>query len=90
MVGATTRSSEALRTLLRETSFDVGDLIYPVFVHHDPDHYEPIASMPGQYQWGVNHLPRLIDDLLQIPEHDTPCLIHCWDASIGWLNLHWS
>lgn len=65
MVGATTRSSEALRTLLRETSFDVGDLIYPVFVHHDPDHYEPIASMPGQYQWGVNHLPRLIDDLLQ-------------------------
>ncbi|MGV6813314.1 MAG: porphobilinogen synthase [Brevirhabdus sp.] len=42
-----TRSSEAIRSLVRETSLSAGDLIWPVFVRDGEGVEEPIASMPG-------------------------------------------
>ena len=63
MVGSTLRGSESLLKLLNQTALSVDDLIYPVFIHHDPNHHAPIASMPGQYQWGLHRLPELIDEL---------------------------
>ena len=59
------RSSSSLRHLLAETQLEVSDLIYPIFVHHQADHHEPIPSMPGQYQWGLNTLDRMIDACVQ-------------------------
>lgn len=35
------------RRLMRETSFGVDDLIYPLFVMEDQDHSEAVPSMPG-------------------------------------------
>lgn len=57
------RQNPAVRQLVRQTKLHVSDLVYPIFIHHQPDHYEPIPSMPGQYQWGINRLPDLINEL---------------------------
>lgn len=50
------RASRTLRDLVRETSLDVGDLIYPLFVTHGQGVKEEIASMPGQYRWSLDRL----------------------------------
>jgi porphobilinogen synthase len=46
------RKSEALRRLVRETSIDLDDLIYPIFVEEEIDRPLPISSMPG-----INRIP---------------------------------
>ena len=47
------RASESMRSLVRETRVGVEGLIAPLFVHYEPGHKQAIASMPGQYQLGV-------------------------------------
>src|SRR6056297_2859967 len=42
-----TRSSAAIRSLVRETSLGVDDLIWPVFVRAGDGIEEPVPSMPG-------------------------------------------
>ena len=42
------RSSKFIRNLIRETSFSVDDLIYPVFILPGKNKEEPIDSMPGK------------------------------------------
>ena len=42
-----TRSSAALRDMVRENTLSVNDLIWPVFVVEGENHEEEIASMPG-------------------------------------------
>jgi porphobilinogen synthase len=51
-----TRSSEALRGLVRETRLDPASFIYPIFVTHGVDVRQPIESMPGQSRLSVDHL----------------------------------
>jgi porphobilinogen synthase len=51
------RASEGLRRMVRETRFDVADLIYPVFVH-DGAANVPVASMPGVERRSVKDLVR--------------------------------
>lgn len=41
------RKTEALRHMVRETTLDIHDLIYPIFVEEDVDTATPISSMPG-------------------------------------------
>ena len=41
------RKTEALRSLVRETSVSPNDLIYPIFVEEEIDTHAPISSMPG-------------------------------------------
>ncbi len=45
------RRNESLRALVRETSVQVTDLIYPIFVREEATEPEPILSMPGQFRW---------------------------------------
>lgn len=49
------RKSEAVRGLVRETVLHPADLIYPLFLHDDPDNV-PIASMPGCHRWSLDGL----------------------------------
>src|SRR5690242_7698999 len=50
------RGSEALRRLVRETTLDVGDLIYPAFVCHGSGVRREIPAMPGIAQLSVDVL----------------------------------
>lgn len=40
-------------------------LIYPLFVHHDPDMEHEVPSLPGQKQWGVNKLIPFVESLVK-------------------------
>jgi porphobilinogen synthase len=50
------RQSRTLREMVRETSLSARDFIYPLFVKHGHTLKDPIASMPGQYQFSVDTL----------------------------------
>ena len=55
--GRRLRSSRAMRDLVRESRLSRDDLIQPYFVvESNPDFRKPIASMPGQFQLGLNQL----------------------------------
>ena len=49
------RQTGVLRDLVRETSLDVRDLVYPMFVVHGIDRRTPIASMPGIDHLSIDH-----------------------------------
>ncbi|WP_025746036.1 porphobilinogen synthase [Kallotenue papyrolyticum] len=57
------RRTAALRRMVRETTLTPDDLIYPLFVTHGRDRQQPIGSMPGQFQWSVDRLPRLAEQI---------------------------
>ncbi|SRR5579875_2178206 len=48
------RRSEGLRRMVRETTLDPADFIYPLFVSENITEAAPIGSMPGQSQWPVS------------------------------------
>ena len=55
--GRRLRSSKTMRDLVRESRLSRDDLIQPYFVvESDADFRKPIASMPGQFQLGLNQL----------------------------------
>ncbi|HEX8105271.1 MAG TPA: porphobilinogen synthase, partial [Solirubrobacteraceae bacterium] len=49
------RKTGALRALVRETTLDVSQLVYPMFVVHGSDTRTPIASMPGIDHLSIGH-----------------------------------
>ena len=73
------RRTEPLRSLVRETSVEIGDLVYPLFVVEGSGVKQEIASMPGIFQFSVDRLPQETDEvaklgipavlLFGIPEH---------------------
>jgi len=50
------RKSENLRSLVREHTVDLGDLIYPIFVEEEIDKALPIPAMPGISRIPEKHL----------------------------------
>lgn len=48
------RRTSAIRDMVRETSLSVKDLVYPMFVKPGTGLRDPIASMPGQFQYSVD------------------------------------
>lgn len=48
------RISPGIRAMVRETRVTAADLIYPIFVTHEPDVARPIESMPGIRQLSIN------------------------------------
>lgn len=50
------RSSEYMRSLVRENHIRTDELIYPVFVVDGKDQINPVASMPGICQYSPDHL----------------------------------
>lgn len=53
------RAVHSLNTQITPTS-----LMYPIFISDKADAKEEIASLPGQYRWGVNRLEELIEPLV--------------------------
>jgi porphobilinogen synthase len=60
------RRSETLRALIRETRVDVGDLIYPLFVIEGNKIKQEISSMPGQYRFSSDLLPKEAEDIARL------------------------
>ena len=73
------RRTEPLRALVRETSVEVGNLVYPLFVVEGNNLKQEIASMPGIFRHSVDLLPQEVEEvaklgipavlLFGIPEH---------------------
>ncbi len=73
------RQHPALRDLVREQHLSKSDLIYPIFVYHGQNVRREIASMPGQYQFSLDRLGEVVDQVVEsgipgvllfgIPEH---------------------
>lgn len=50
------RVNEEMRRLVRETSLEKSDLVYPVFVIEGENIKNPVDSMPGIYQYSIDRL----------------------------------
>jgi porphobilinogen synthase len=63
------RQSESFRKMIRETSFSVNNLIYPMFVVFGKGVRRPISSMPGIFQLSIDELIKEAKEVhsLQIP-----------------------
>jgi porphobilinogen synthase len=52
------RRSEAMRSLVRETTLEPGDLIYPLFICPGEGVRKPVGSMPGVFNLSVDEAVR--------------------------------
>jgi porphobilinogen synthase len=52
------RRTESLRALVRETTLDPGDLIYPLFIRPGEGVRNPVSSMPGVFNLSVDEAVR--------------------------------
>lgn len=66
------RSNETLRSLVRETSINVSDLVYPIFVIEGENIKNPVDSMPGIYQYSIDLLKEELD---RIKESDVRSIL---------------
>ncbi len=57
------RTSEKIRSLVRETRLSTKELIYPIFVREGKGIKEEITAMPGQYRYSVDMLAPEIKNL---------------------------
>ncbi|HEU5323826.1 MAG TPA: porphobilinogen synthase [Methylomirabilota bacterium] len=57
------REKRLLRSLVRETTLAVDDLVYPLFTVHGRGVREPIGSMPGQFRLSVDELVKEAKDV---------------------------
>ena len=53
------RRNETLRRMTRETHLLTDDLIMPLFIREEKRAKVPIASMPGQFQWGIEDVAEM-------------------------------
>lgn len=60
------RKSPGVRSWTRETRLSVDQLIYPLFVVDKADARHPIASLPDQFQLGLNDLLREVELSLEL------------------------
>ena len=59
------RTSEAMRRLVREIRLAAAEMIYPIFVIEGEGIKNPIDSMPGVYQYSIDRLGELLDEVRQ-------------------------
>ena len=57
------RRTEALRSMIRETSLSPADFIYPLFVEFGTGVRREVPSMPGVFNISIDQLPAEIDEL---------------------------
>jgi porphobilinogen synthase (EC 4.2.1.24) len=60
------RANETIRTLARETSIDLSDLVYPLFITYGENIKEPISSMPGVYRFSIDKVLEEVKECLDI------------------------
>ncbi len=66
------RRNEEIRSLVRETTLSLDDLIYPVFVRHGENVVEEIPSMPGIFRYSVD---RVAEKVAQVREKGIKAVI---------------
>ncbi|ABR46305.1 Porphobilinogen synthase [Alkaliphilus metalliredigens QYMF] len=57
------RGFEAIRNIVRETTVNTSDLIYPIFVVHGEKIKREISALPGQYHLSVDMLAEEIEEI---------------------------
>lgn len=60
------RRNKALRSLFRETHFDTGNLIYPLFVREGHYLKQEIPSLPGNFHFSVDMLPKEVEEIARL------------------------
>ncbi|MFC1942517.1 porphobilinogen synthase [Chloroflexota bacterium] len=60
------RRTEALRNLICETSFQVSNLVYPLFIVEGSGIREEITSMPGIHRYSPDRLKEEIEELVRL------------------------
>ncbi|MGN0335113.1 MAG: porphobilinogen synthase [Lachnospiraceae bacterium] len=88
------RGSETMRKMVRETRMDKSSLIYPLFVKEGNNIKEEISTMPGQYRYSIDMLPKALEELKDagvdkvmffgIPEHkdEVGSQAYAWDGIV--------
>lgn len=81
--GRRLRASSSIRDMVRETTLNSKDFIYPIFVVEGKNIKNEISSMPGNYHYSIDRLPEVIKSieeaniagilLFGIPEHKDVC-----------------
>jgi len=66
------RRNENIRRMVRETKLSVDDLILPLFVTEGKNIKNPIASMPGHYQFSID---LLVEEVKQVQQMGIPAII---------------
>mgnify|MGYP001594419223 CR=1 FL=1 len=66
------RRTELLRRMVSETRLNGAQLIAPYFLRHGKGLKEPIASMPGQFQWSID---RWMGELQEVVELKIPAVL---------------
>ncbi|MCD6348200.1 MAG: porphobilinogen synthase [Candidatus Korarchaeota archaeon] len=61
-----TRRFKVLRDLVSETSLLPSDLVYPLFVKDCLNERSPIPSLPGQYYYPVEMLPKAVEEAMDV------------------------
>ena len=54
------RAGEQIRSLVRETRIDKGDLIYPIFIAEGENIKKPVDSMPNVYQYSLDRADEIL------------------------------
>ena len=77
------RVNENMRSLVRETSVEISDLVYPIFVEEGENIAEPIPSMPGIKRYSIDRIDEELDRVAEsgvksllifgIPKHKDEC-----------------
>ena len=66
------RESSVVRLMTRETTLSIKDFVYPLFVTHGRDVYEPIESMPDVYHLSLD---RLVEEVSEISQLGIPSVL---------------
>ncbi|KHO61207.1 delta-aminolevulinic acid dehydratase [Thermoanaerobacter sp. YS13] len=66
------RVNSILRNMIRETSLNVGDLIYPLFVVPGDNIKEEIDSMPGVYHFSID---LLVEEVKEVSDLGIPAIL---------------
>lgn len=60
------RENSQIRSLVRETQLEVGDLICPLFVRQDLKQSRPIPSMPGVFQHSLKQIAKEAKEIFKL------------------------
>lgn len=60
------RSSQAMRSMVKETYLHKEDLIYPIFVMEGENIKNPVSSMPGVFQFSLDTLNAEVDEVVKL------------------------
>ena len=62
--GRRLRESKAIRDLVRETTLNAKDFIFPIFLVEGENIKSEISSMPGNFHWSLDRVNEIIDEVV--------------------------